>query len=81
MQWIGFYGNIDTGWTGNKSPIKNGKITMVSGEDYPNQSIEILMSLLNGRSPGSDLLEVRVYVPYVWPYELEGYPLKFRPKK
>ena len=30
---------------------------------------------------GSDLMEVRVYVPHVWPYELWGYSLKFRPEK
>ena len=35
---------------------------MVSGEDYPNRSIEILVCLLNGRSPGSDLLEVYVSI-------------------
>ena len=43
------------------------------------ESVEML-EMINGRSPGSNTWRY-VNVPYVWPYELWGYSLKFRPEK
>jgi len=37
--------------------------------------------IFNGRSSGSNRWRYVSTVPYFWPYEFWGYPLKFRPEK